>query len=302
MRCRFSHFVVLAWTLGLAVIGYTRDSNVQQHLRDQYQGKTLLLRGFYSAGHLRYDASGMPLRGAVPGDWTADGFVLVNGFRFSHKHLIIQAQRVGVFRESKEFLLRPVETTQADQQKEPVRVDLELDLGPENSVEQFDAALSKIFLTPQDHIADLVPDYWKPCVPDGLIGRADSCRFSQDLLTVPGVASAESNSNPVAADSRSAKGQSFHVGNGVSPPRVAFHREPEFSERARQVKYQGTVTLGLTVGSDGVPTNIRILSPLGAGLDDQAVRAVEKWKFDPAEKDGQPVPAQIAVEVDFHLY
>jgi hypothetical protein len=32
------------------------------------------------------------------------------------------------------------------------------------------------------------------------------------------------------------------------------------------------------------------------------VRAVEGWRFKPAEKDGQPVSVEIAVEVDFHLY
>jgi outer membrane biosynthesis protein TonB len=32
-----------------------------------------------------------------------------------------------------------------------------------------------------------------------------------------------------------------------------------------------------------------------------AVRAVEKWKFKPAKKDGQPVRVQMAVEVNFHL-
>jgi Gram-negative bacterial TonB protein C-terminal len=34
----------------------------------------------------------------------------------------------------------------------------------------------------------------------------------------------------------------------------------------------------------------------------KAVQAVETWRFKPAEKERQPVAAQIAVEVDFHLY
>jgi TonB family protein len=62
------------------------------------------------------------------------------------------------------------------------------------------------------------------------------------------------------------------------------------------------MTMGLIVDKDGLPKNIHILSPLGAGLDAKAVQAVENWKFQPAEKDGQPVAVQIAIEVDFHLY
>ena len=94
----------------------------------------------------------------------------------------------------------------------------------------------------------------------------------------------------------------FHVGGGVSPPRAIYQPEPEFSEEARKAKYQGTCTLGLIVGTDGRPTNIRVLSSLGMGLDEKAIEAVKNWKFEPAMKDGHPVRVEIAVEVDFHLY
>jgi periplasmic protein TonB len=94
----------------------------------------------------------------------------------------------------------------------------------------------------------------------------------------------------------------FHVGGGVSPPRAIFQPEPEFSEEARKAKYQGVCTLGLIVGTDGRPTNIRVLNSLGMGLDEKAIEAVKNWKFEPAMKDGHPVRVEIAVEVDFHLY
>jgi periplasmic protein TonB len=93
--------------------------------------------------------------------------------------------------------------------------------------------------------------------------------------------------------------QSFRVGNGVSPPKEIYYREPEFSEAARALKFQGTAVLGLTISAEGIPTGIHILSPLGAGLDANAVRAVEGWKFKPAEKDGKPVAVEVAVEVQF---
>ena len=58
----------------------------------------------------------------------------------------------------------------------------------------------------------------------------------------------------------------------------------------------------LVVNAKGLPENIRITKPLGFGLDEKALSCVEKWKFKPAEKDGQPVTMEIALEVDFHLY
>ncbi len=94
----------------------------------------------------------------------------------------------------------------------------------------------------------------------------------------------------------------FRVGAGVSPPRVIYNPEPEFSEEARKAKFQGVCTLALVVGADGRPSNIRVQSSLGMGLDEKAIEAVRNWKFEPAMKDGHPVAVAIAIEVDFHLY
>jgi TonB family protein len=93
----------------------------------------------------------------------------------------------------------------------------------------------------------------------------------------------------------------FHVGGGVSPPRQIYAPEPELSEEARKANYQGVCTLGLIVGTDGLPSNIRVLSSLGMGLDEKAIEAVKMWKFEPAMKDGHPVRVEITVDVSFHL-
>ncbi len=94
----------------------------------------------------------------------------------------------------------------------------------------------------------------------------------------------------------------FRVGGGVSPPRPIYKPDPEFSEEARKAKYQGVCTLGMVVGVDGRPSNIRVLGSLGMGLDEKAIEAVKNWRFEPGMKDGHPVATMIAVEVDFHLY
>jgi len=94
----------------------------------------------------------------------------------------------------------------------------------------------------------------------------------------------------------------FRMGSGATPPRAIYSPEPEFSEEARKAKYQGVCTLGVIVDAQGHPTNIRVLSSLGMGLDEKAIQAVKTWRFEPAMKDGHAVPFEIAVEVDFHLY
>jgi len=92
------------------------------------------------------------------------------------------------------------------------------------------------------------------------------------------------------------------IGGGVTPPKLKFQREPEFSEEARAVGYEGICVLKIIVGTDGVPRNIRVVNKLGMGLDEKATEAVSSWRFDPALKNGEPVAVEITVEVSFHLY
>jgi protein TonB len=94
----------------------------------------------------------------------------------------------------------------------------------------------------------------------------------------------------------------FRVGNGVSPPIPLNKPETEFSEEARKAKFQGTCTVGMVVGVDGIPRDIKVLNSLGMGLDEKAVEVAAKYRFKPAEKDGHPVAVQIAIEVDFRMY
>ena len=94
----------------------------------------------------------------------------------------------------------------------------------------------------------------------------------------------------------------FRVGGGVSAPRALATPDPEYSEEARRAKHQGVVLLWLIVDSNGRPRDIRVSRSLGMGLDQKAVEAVKNWKFEPAMKDGHPVPVQINVEVNFRLY
>jgi len=90
------------------------------------------------------------------------------------------------------------------------------------------------------------------------------------------------------------------VGVGVKPPRLKRNVSPEFSDEARRRNKEGTVRLRLTVDENGKPMNIVVVRGIGYGLDEQAVRAVEQWRFEPATKDGVPVKFEISAEINFH--
>lgn len=94
---------------------------------------------------------------------------------------------------------------------------------------------------------------------------------------------------------------SFRIGHGVIPPRVTYQTSPEYSEEARAAGLEGTCILSLVVGMDGKPRNIVVKHKLGSGLDEKAIEALQKFRFEPAMKDHKPVSMMVSAEVTFHL-
>jgi TonB family protein len=94
----------------------------------------------------------------------------------------------------------------------------------------------------------------------------------------------------------------FKMAGGVSPPRILIDATPEFTDEARRAKYQGVCIVSLIVDAHGMPQNVRVVRPLGMGLDEKAVEAAKKFRFKPAMKNGVPVPVTINIEVNFRLY
>jgi outer membrane biosynthesis protein TonB len=46
---------------------------------------------------------------------------------------------------------------------------------------------------------------------------------------------------------------------------------------------------------------IKVIRPIGLGLDEKAIDAVHKWRFKPGLKDGKPVAVAATIEVNFRL-
>lgn len=89
---------------------------------------------------------------------------------------------------------------------------------------------------------------------------------------------------------------------GIIAPKQIYSPEPEFSEESRKEKQHGIVGIGLVVGIDGLPRDLRILCSSIPGSNENAVNAVKQWKFTPAKKDGKAVPAAIEIDVSFYRY
>jgi protein TonB len=93
----------------------------------------------------------------------------------------------------------------------------------------------------------------------------------------------------------------YRVGNGVTAPRVLSKVDPDYTPSARDAKISGTVLLSMTIGSDGVPSDMKVVRSLDPGLDEKAMAAVQQWKFQPGAKDGKAVSVKATIEVNFRL-
>jgi len=90
-------------------------------------------------------------------------------------------------------------------------------------------------------------------------------------------------------------------GARMTPPSVLQRVDSDYTDAARAANIQGTVALECVIHKDGTVTVSRIIRGLGYGLDENARAAIEKWRFNPATRDGQPVDMTLTIEVNFNL-
>lgn len=89
--------------------------------------------------------------------------------------------------------------------------------------------------------------------------------------------------------------------DGVGIPSCVYCPDASYSDSSRAAKAQGTVVLSFVVTSEGKTDSIYVVKGAPFGLTSQAIKAVQSWRFRPAQKDGKPVSARVPVEVTFRL-
>lgn len=85
-------------------------------------------------------------------------------------------------------------------------------------------------------------------------------------------------------------------------PHAIYRPDPDYDEKARKKRIEGTVTLSVIVTKEGRTADIKVARTLTPGLDQQAIKAVSRWRFEPVTLDGQICPMHINVQVQFKLY
>lgn len=106
--------------------------------------------------------------------------------------------------------------------------------------------------------------------------------------TGPGRVSAEEE--PITA--------SFGIREG---PRVLRLVQPQYPQRALRLKKEGLVLVHLHLDRNGALHRARVVEKAGYGFDEAAMAAVSKSTFQPATRNGRPVPCLALLPVRFVL-
>jgi TonB family protein len=244
--------------------------NLQSEFRDQIR----LIRGFYQDSSLHYDKDGVLIKGGHPGSWTTS-YMYVEGIDMKPDAIEILGVRLAQVNTESGF--RPMRTS--------ARITIKID-EPTLDEEVVRKSLARVFIDSTESIADLLPEYWRGALNQSTSIKPSNAIAGKKKEECPPDATVE---NPC------------RVGGQVKPPRVITTRDPTYFDLARQAKYEGTSVLWLVIDQLGLPRRIHIARTVGFGLDEQAVEAVSHWIFQPATRDGNPVPVMINIKVNFRF-
>jgi TonB family protein len=91
------------------------------------------------------------------------------------------------------------------------------------------------------------------------------------------------------------------VASGTGSVTILDKPRPEYTAEGRSLKLEGDVVLDLVFLANGTVHVNRVISGLGHGLDEAAIRAAQQIKFKPARQDNQPVDFPARVRIEFHM-
>jgi TonB family protein len=91
------------------------------------------------------------------------------------------------------------------------------------------------------------------------------------------------------------------VASGTGSVTILDKPRPEYTAEGRSLKLEGDVVLDLVFLANGTVHVNRVISGLGHGLDEAAIRAAQQIKFKPAKQDNQPVDFPARVRIEFHM-
>jgi TonB family protein len=121
-------------------------------------------------------------------------------------------------------------------------------------------------------------------------------------LPQPSVDAVLTSWSNLQGDTSSRTSPTNHVGGAVTAPVPLTSPAATYTPEARKAKINGKCLIALIVDEQGMPQNVQVERSLDPGLDQNAMDAVNRYRFKPAMRSGEPVPVRITVEVKFEIW
>ncbi|SFS17728.1 TonB family C-terminal domain-containing protein [Granulicella pectinivorans] len=246
-------------------------------------GKQLYLRGLWGSDKLKFDGAGVPEGDAGTTSCTLSG-IEIESVKLKSGKLVLEGRRYGiVYDRSMPKRIAMDVTVVMGMGTKPEKMHLEV---MEPAGKNYGPALDAIFLDDFGKVGGSCRDGWRS--------------FAEKQLAITSTAPIKSGAAPVVEEK---KMDALRVGrDGVKAPVPLKMPDPVFSQAARAMRVSGNVLVYLWVGPDGRPSHIRVIRPLGLGLDESAVTAVAGYQFRPALRGDEAVTVEMNVEVNFQIF
>ena len=268
--CRIFTLILLSCLVSSEA--WCQRDHLQAELGAAFKNKVLLLRNFYSGNNLEYDQSGVLSGVATQGSW-----MLAN---IRIKSVAVTAQGIEIVGNRMASWYRDGKLSLVEVGK--LRIGVVKPISDADDETTLRTVFHKIFIESGEDLHPLVPAYWQSY----LSGNDKKSRLDAWSATL------EREGPPTVKASDAS-------GGIVSPPRALYSPDPKYTKEAASHGIEGVSVLGIVVDGAGKTADIAILSPLGFGLDEQAVLAVKGWNFQPASRNGRPIRVQVNVEIMF---
>jgi TonB family protein len=94
----------------------------------------------------------------------------------------------------------------------------------------------------------------------------------------------------------------YLITKAVTPPKAKHTPDPNFPPEAKNRHNQGTVSMHAVVDEHGRVGSPMVYASSGPEFSKAATEALQKWLFDPARLNDQPVPVLINITMSFKFY
>jgi TonB family protein len=251
------------------------EDEAAKKLEKQLKGRVLTFRKVLADSRLRFDSAGALAAGGRAGHWSTDGSVELQKLRLKSDRLTVEGNRVVLRYDPKK--------KRFDFMRDSRKVVLDFDLPQRAPGRPLDllSPLKRVFLFSGEIFPEDLPAYWKPWV-ECLVRKTKDCDPSQDIK-------------------RTLDPSILKVGGSVTAPKIKSRVEPRYTQLAKDARLTGLVKFFAIVSKAGRIENMRIIQPLGLGLDEAAAEALAQWTFEPARSLGETVSVQLRIEVNFDL-